>query len=96
MLPSDAVETDLDESDEAVDGDETDRSRRGQAPNARLGVTLGEGELALRDGEAGMLTDRREALLSISAMFCGMWRGTMCDQTLALSVIGVEVCQRCC
>jgi len=69
MLPSDAVETDLDESEEAVDGVETDRSRRGQAPNAKLGITLGEGELGLKYGEVGMLPDWREELLSISAMF---------------------------
>lgn len=58
MLPSDeAVETDLDESEEAVDGVEADRSRRGQAPNARLGVTLGDGELGLEYREVGMLPD---------------------------------------
>lgn len=57
MPPSEAEETDLDESDEAVDGVETDRSRRGQAPKARLGVTLGEGELGLVYGEVGMPPD---------------------------------------
>lgn len=69
MLPPEAVETDLDESEEAVDGVEADRSRREQAPNARLGVTLGEGELGLRYGEVGMLPDWTEEWLSISAMF---------------------------
>ena len=77
MLPSEAVETDLDESDEAVEGDETDRSRRGHAPNARLGATLGEGELGLKNGEVGMLTDCRDALLSVPDMFRNVDRHNM-------------------
>lgn len=55
MLPSDAVDTDLVESDDAVDGVELDRSRRGHAPRARPGMTLGDGEDGRICGDVGML-----------------------------------------
>ena len=49
--PSEADETDREESADEVDGVETERTRRGQAPKASDGDTLGDGDEGRSRGE---------------------------------------------
>ena len=60
---------------EEVDGVDTERSRWGIASRASEGETLGDGELALRSGDVGQLTDGLAAASSI-LYGGGMWIAT--------------------